>query len=314
MIQKKIPEIGAVVSVPDISGGTCAVSVKKIKHNFYAVTTVWTVTVPGKYHFSTEIITPLAAPDLFIPAVLYRKNNCGSGAFVRGGVEDGLSFSEDRTPLPGCVILQSKNNYFGHCALSLKTTGFTASFGTCVKNGNAVISMEIPCVERPFSYEGKTRAVPEKEQKKELEITECSLQKPAVIERTQYLYTAENTADNKNDKNALFFFYKAFALAAQERFSDSLKPEYISWSDWFSLKLNHLLFLTRTDSSDKGSCILMGKGNGENQEVYDFTGASFLVKSIEGALILAESGKIQLSESIGRFFLQAESEKTSYRF
>ena len=51
----------------------------------------------------------------------------------------------------------------------------------------------------------------------------------------------------------------------------------------------------------------MGKGNGDIQDVYEFTGASFLIKSIEAAFVFSESGNPALAEKIGTFFLQAEN-------
>jgi len=82
----------------------------------------------------------------------------------------------------------------------------------------------------------------------------------------------------------------------------------VDWSALASLKLNHLLFLVHDRKGITG--LWAGRGNGLFQSFYNYLSGSFLVKSLEAAVILAKAGRelqapglFDLAERMGNFFL-----------
>lgn len=233
--------------------------------------------------------------ELFIPAVYYRENNCGQGAFIQGPYQNGISISEDRTPLPGCIILHQGNCYTAFCLDKAASCEVSASIGVRSVKDSCSLFVSIPPEEIPYSYQGKTR--------KETPADKTVTFSTPNIQRKLFCYT--KTYQNP-DANTLFSFYREFTQAVLPYLENrqSSTAAQVSWHDWYTLKTAHIRYLL--DSTDTYSWIRMGKDNGSLQAVYDFTGASFLVKSIEGAWILAKNNDTDTAEKIGRFFLQAE--------
>lgn len=294
-------------SMTEYSGceGTLLLSVAE--KNLTVIKTAWRITRPGSYLLRTTLTIPFKEPELFIPSVLYRENNCGTGAFPRGSIRTGLSFREERTPLPGCVLLSEKNNYSVFC-LGPEYSGCpAASVSAHTKGEHTVIEMQVPAQERPFSYQGKTRKIPAELEEKLFTAAFCSEETPLCIERTQFLYIQNVSYPAPN---TLFSVYRIFAslVTSREEFVPVNNGIKLSWDRWVTAKLGHLEFLTDMHRDDGTAFVRMGKGNGNLQPVYDFTGASFLVKSIEGAWVFARAGKTELAEAIGRYFLHAEAD------
>jgi len=318
MVKQIVHGIDADIAIAEYPGCKGLVTFCTYGKNLAVIKTSWRITVPGSYALSTKIAIPFAEPELFVPAVLYRKNNCGTGAFPRGGIHDGLAFSEERTPLPGCVLLSEKKTYIAFCldtqSSAQPAAGVSAHTEHTDGANGTVIEMRIPAVESPFSYQGKTRTVPAEKAAVLFRAENCSETKPLSISRVQFLYSEQVC---NADSNTLFTVYRNFsaAVSARNDFSGTEHTEksvlhageYPEWNEWAELKLHNLEFLTEHTDSGKEAYVLMGKGNGSLQNIYDFTGASFLVKSIEAAYVYAQCGKLEQAEAVGRFFLRAES-------
>ncbi len=111
---------------------------------------------------------------------------------------------------------------------------------------------------------------------------------------------------------------------------------FLSWRKYAQLKTAHLFSLVENYNGGEGCFVAMGRGNGDLQPIYNYTAGSFLVKSLEGAVVLSRAGEEKmapfleeklnalsarmgdsmigegegrlwaLAEQIGRFFLQGE--------
>ena len=347
--------LGAAMSVSCSAGCSGKIRVVFQDSRFAAVETEWTITESGSYELASRISFSKKSGklELFIPSVLYRKNNCGRGAFPKGGIERAFAFREERTPLPGCVVIRDGCDFTAFCISPASDPSETAHVCAYETENRVVIEMRLPPSEYPFSYCGKTRTVPHVSKNTYFRADDCSPEKPLVIRRVQFVFT---TSVSELYANTLFSVYREFsslvseqkkinnfccgenvfsktqktpvhadsACAAVERCSAVFEsavgavPSAVSahtspravWDEWFSRKLAHLEFLT--DAADDGSAFIrMGKGNGDLQSIYEFTAASFLVKSVEGAVVFAKSGNARLAEAIGRYFLRAEHPEKS---
>ncbi|MGD1819453.1 MAG: hypothetical protein ACPKOI_06195 [Pleomorphochaeta sp.] len=259
--------------------------------------------------------------DIFIPTLMYKKNIQGKGDFPRITEENQYwSFDETRMPIPGCIEIFNDNGCIiaSHSANDIKVS-------TAWEDDN--IKFIMPSVEYPYSYLGKN-----------------NLHKTVFKDENQFLYLNEGQeikqkyfiyytdAKNCDELENYFDFSKIFIDKI------NLNPK-VALKDYKALLLRHLLFLV--EKKDDSCFIKMGKGNDPFQKVYNFTSASFLVKSVEGASIFSsidvekikrsaskevkeilekEENKVlennsykDLSYKIGDYFLQAEQQEGIFR-
>ena len=319
---QSLSALGADMSVSESEGCEGKLRVVYEAPHFIAAESEWKITRPGSYElfFRAAFSKKSERLELFIPAVLYRENNCGCGAFPKGGIEQSFAFREERTPLPGCVVLREGCDFTAFCISPAKDPSESAHVCAYEDEGALAIEMRIPPSEYPFSYCGKTRTVPYDSKKSFFQADGCSAAKPLVVRKTQFLFTASVSA---LCPNSLFSVYRKFSslVSARKEFNNFCfdeNPEAAdaktvsrgAWEKWFSRKLGHLEFLTDA-AKESTAFIRMGKGNGDLQAIYEFTAASFLVKSVEGALVFAKRGNTVLAEKIGRYFLRAEHPEKS---
>ncbi len=207
---------------------------------------------------------------LFIPALWYQDNTAGKGCFPSAERSANWSFLETRMSIPCCVQLSNGRRLFTCATEPAVDQRFVASVAT--ERHGMIIS--IPGSEWPFSYQGKqslvdTSAVP----------LPC-LAVPSegmVYTRTFYLSNQQQSASLEG--------YCRFVEDLQA-LSPPTGKKGIGWDQWFEYKLTRLIHLVQNDGKDL-AYLLMGEGNGEVQDVYAFTSASFLVKSLQGAYELA---------------------------
>ncbi|WP_428769932.1 hypothetical protein V1L52_11820 [Treponema sp. HNW] len=292
-------------------------AVKPLSPDYFKIEHTWTFTSGGEKNISSVISLPAEKAELFIPSVLFKKNEKGTGCFYKGGIEQKFTLYEDRTPLPGCTVLADTKRVIISC-LDNPSKAFDkgASVSSFTKGKKAVCAFYYPGNETPFSYQGKTRTVSPARKKSYVRIPECSETKPYVIKRSRYLYIGayktEQSSAQGIDYNAVFDIYRDFiethtAHTHKKDITENVQHLF-DWDNWFTLKKRHLLFLTETPHESASlAYIKMGKENGAIQDVYEFTGASFLIKSIEAAFVFSETGDPALAEKIGNFFLQAEN-------
>ncbi|TAH58723.1 MAG: hypothetical protein EWM48_00110 [Sphaerochaeta sp.] len=232
----------------------------------------WILVKEGSYRLQAGFFTTdEGVPnDLFIPAVWYRDNTKGSGLFPSIDHSTIWSFLETRMSIPCCLQLSGGKRHFLCATEAAAEERFVAS----VTNDPHGAIISIPGWEGPYSYQGKKAL-----------IDTTSMPRPALMvpsggliyRRTFHLATYRGMRGMEA--------YVAFVASLPKAKPTDL-PHPLSWNHWMELKLTRLINLVRR-SENNLAYIIMGEGNGEVQDVYEFTGASFLVKSIQGACELA---------------------------
>ncbi len=240
--------------------------------NGVTVDRTWILQKEGSYRLQAGFFTTdEGVPnDLFIPAIWYRDNTKGTGLFPSINRSSTWSFLETRMSIPCCLQLSAAKRHFLCATEAAAEERFLAS----VANDRHGAIISIPGWEWPYSYRGKKSLV-----------DTASMPPPALMvpsgglsyRRTFHLATYRGMRDMEA--------YVAFVASLPESKPVEL-PHPLSWNDWMELKLTRLINLVRR-SEDGLAYIVMGEGNGEVQDVYEFTGASFLVKSVQGAYELA---------------------------
>ncbi|NCC12660.1 MAG: hypothetical protein EOM32_04725, partial [Spirochaetia bacterium] len=214
--------------------------------------------------------------SLFIPAVWYQDNLKGKGCFPSPERSTSWSFLETRMAIPCCAQLSNGQQLFSCATEPAQEERFLSS--VAAERHGIIIS--IPGSEWPYSYRGKQSLVDTSQDSlPTLEVGAEGL----VYERTFYLAN-QKTSDSQGG-------YCSFVAALPE--PDRKKsPRMPAWQDWFEYKLTRLINLVKKTENDL-AYLAMGEGNDEVQDVYAFTAASFLVKSLQGAYELANLSSYQ---------------------
>ena len=145
--------LGAAMSVSCSTGCSGKIRVVFQDSRFTVVESEWTITESGSYELASRISFSKKSGklELFIPSVLYRKNNCGRGAFPKGGIERAFAFREDRTPLPGCVVIRDGCDFTAFCISPASDPSEAAHVCAYEAENRVVIEMRLPPSEYPFS-------------------------------------------------------------------------------------------------------------------------------------------------------------------
>ena len=238
----------------------------------------WDLIRKGSYRLQAGFFTNDEKDDnqLFIPAVWYRNNTNGKGYFPSINRSKTWSFLETRMAVPCCLQLShSKRSFI--CATEPATEH---QFVASVANDRQGAIISIPGWEWPYSYQGKQSLVDTSPTNRPM------LQVPSEglkYQRTFYIATLR-------EMRSMEAYVSFVSKLPKEKNTPSITSP--SWKEWEELKLTRLINLVRK-SSDNLAYITMGEGNGQVQDVYEFTGASFLVKSLQGAYELARYTEFQ---------------------
>lgn len=275
----------------------------------------------GDYSISLFIKHNIEDYQVFIPSVMYEKNKHGKGNFSRiDEINKYWSFVESRIALAGCIELYCENKCL---IVSHKANEIQSSTTWREKN----IQFRIPAIEYPSSYLGKNKLEKIDLNSKK---TNIFLEQNQIINQTYFIYYKENK------RKGLFDHYFDYSNLVCDFTPSKID---LSISDYKALLLRQLLFLV--ERKEGLAYIKMGKENYPYQDIYEFTSASFLVKSVEAAVIFLtiDNNKIISSSSsminniftydekkylkddsyeslaykIGDFFLQAEKQQGVYR-
>lgn len=293
----------------------------EIEDSFIKIKREIKVLKTNRYKIELIINHDVVNYEIFIPSVIYKGNLEGKGKFPRLKDEKYWSFDESRMTIPGCIEIKGSNK-----TLILAHRANNKHLATSWTKTS--VSFSLPSIEWPYEYTGKN-----------------SLEKTIINDENSYTNLDKGTKINQeyifyiNDtkKNDLLGDYKIF-LEKFINLTPRVEPK-LSFYDFKGLLLKHLLFLVERGKS--GHYIKMGKGNEPHQEIYEYTSASFLVKSVEAASILCsieinnlkdnlsyeikqileEQEKItlenlsykDLAKSIGNYFLQAEKPRGIFR-
>jgi hypothetical protein len=282
----------------------------------------------NEYSFSFKITTPLNQPEIFAPGIIFKENKEGTGCFPRIKKDKAYSFDESRTNIPGCIVLFNTRSTF----ITSTRASFKHQSVAFLKNE---ITYRMPAEEWPTSYNGRNIAYFTSDKRDSRFKT---LAEDTEFENEYLIYLDNDERESKNLYDELFEKYKSFASYFRG-ICEPTESTYISWWDYKALLLIHLLNILNRD--DKGTFIWMGKDNGSKQQYYNYTSASFLVKSIEAACIFTKldikliksniskpilqlleetEDRIipnhdykKLGEEIGDFFLKGETSKGIYK-
>lgn len=285
----------------------------------------WNLLQEGPFRFQATFQYGESKRDyqMMVPSVWYRENTHGKGSYPSSKIATNWSFLETRMSVPSCMQL-----FDGEKSLCIATEAATdEQYISSVTNTRNGFIISIPGSEWPYSYQGKKSLVDtSKEALPSLQVTEL----PYQYKRTFYVANIP-ISDN-------LVGYRHFLQSLP--FPPQKSPTQLSWDQWFEYKLTRLLNMVRI-SDTKQAYLIMGEGNGEVQDVYEFTSASFLVKSLQGAYEMALASRytpslpclIQarnrlatlfslpndamllatIAQKIGTFFLQAEQQPGSFQ-
>lgn len=212
-----------------------------------------------EYVFHPEF--EMSQSDIFIPSIWYKDNKEGLGSFPKASLAPFWSFDESRMSIPSLIEFSSGANHL----IIAKKTADSFDHKACCGWRKDEVYLARPSVETPYSYCGKK----------------------SLIKNEALVYTTKEECV----KQRLYCFNQSFktSLQAYEEFVKNYnRVESISfssdlpWEQYAVSKLTRLLNLVQADGF-----LLMGEGNGDEQEVYEYTSASFLVKSIEAAACFA---------------------------
>lgn len=299
-----------------------------IENNFLNIKRNIKILKEDEYSISFKITNDLENSEVFIPGVLFKENKAGTGCYPRLSYSKSWSFDESRMNIPGCIATFSNNKIF---ISSTRSNNIKESASFLLNE----IQYRIPSEEWPSTYRGKNISYFSSESRDK---TFKTFSEGSEINSEYCIYLSNYNNDDGFKYSHLFEHYKIFAENFY-KFHDKDKNEYLSWWDYKALLIVGLLNLLHRDID--GTYIVMGKENGKHQQYYEYTSGSFLVKSLEGACVLAQldikllKSKIStpilsileetedriiplrdykvISKEIGDFFLKAEDTKGIYR-
>lgn len=230
----------------------------------------WQIPTSGLYSFEVTIFTDLDKPNPFIPAIWYRGNIQGEGCFPSERLSREWSFYENRMPIPGLIALSDKNRTI---VSRIDKANHEDELAAVSWNDNRII-YTFPGEEAPFSYQGKTSLIKDESNRS------IKLEKGSTYKRIITLFSiAEGDS------------LKAYESFLRQKEKPNPKPSRYSWHNYECAKLTRILNLIRKDN-EGNAFLIMGEGNNEMQSVYNFTAASFLVKSLEAASALLRTDQV----------------------
>lgn len=274
-----------------------------IRANRLEIERKWRVEEAGSWQFCFDYWPYLSKnAEWVVPAVVYQENRFGKGQFPAGGLSRGWSFREDRIPVPSCSVLQEKDEVQAVFCSPAENEGELSSVKSFLVSDRPVFEIRIPYTERPLAYTAKGVAGPGMTRREDRSIRVSKKRLP--YHYTRRFFVLVDSASHVT-RSLGRVMDAAFAEFGKGRFTP------IDWGRIASLKLHHLLSLLVERPEDGIAGLQMGKGNGFLQPYYEYTGGSFIIKSLEGAVILARAGKelceprlLELSAKMGACFLQ----------
>ncbi len=235
------------------------------------LTRCWHLTRQGAYRLQNSFDYDNGRDKrLFMPALWYEDNLKGTGVFPSAKIATTWSFLETRMSIPCCGQLADGIRLFTCAAEAAKEKRFLASL-TADRHGFII---SIPGSEWPYSYRGKKSLV---------DTGGDALPTLSVgADGLSYARTFHLSIQRERDSLRGYTAFVAALPPPEER--PRCAP--LAWDLWVEYKLTRLLNLVRR-SDDGLAYLIMGEGNGEVQPVYNFTAASFLVKSLQAAYEMA---------------------------
>jgi hypothetical protein len=246
-----------------------------IENNFLSIGRNIKILKNEDYCISFKISSNLEDTEVFCPGVIFKRNKAGTGCYPRISYSKSWSFDESRMNIPGCISIFNEKEIFISATRSSK---FRQSASFLMNQ----VTYRIPSEEWPSTYNGKNISYFSSDKRNK---TYKTFQENSEINLEYLIYFAPFDNLDGYKYTHIFDQYKKFAKTF---FLSHKKDEnqYLSWWDFKALAIVGLLNLLHRDSD--GTYILMGKDNENHQQYYNYTSGSFLVKSLEGACVLAK--------------------------
>ncbi len=238
--------------------------------DFLTLKRTWKLSMPGTYRLQASFSYDDEELEntLFIPSVWYQDNTSGKGCFPSKTYAETWSFLETRMSIPCCAQLSNGKRLFT-CSTEPTTD---ESHLASVANDRHGLIISIPGSEWPYSYQGKQSLV-----------DTSKLALPTLQVGPQgHTYTRTFFLGNQKEHDSLSGYARFVAFLGKKEQSKAKNLQLPTWDAWFEYKLTRLINLVQADQNNLGY-VMMGEGNKEVQDVYCFTSASFLVKSIQAA-------------------------------
>lgn len=214
---------------------------------------------------------------IFVPAVWYNGNTEGEGCYPSSKRSEYWSFIETRMPIPGLIGMKEDDGWTFVWMEADKHPLVLASSGW----DKDKIIFRFPGHETPYSYTGKTELVP--------------AGNAPLLQLKPYTNLERRFRIFRSRDNELFHAYKKLIT---EYFNKEVSLKN-GWDKYAASKLLRLLNLV-LKTKDGNAALMMGQGNGKQQDVYKFTAGSFLVKSLEAASSFLRSDESMLSSAYMR--------------
>ncbi len=233
----------------------------------------WELTEPGAYRLQASFSSQddACSEQVFIPAVWYQDNSNGKGCFPSAERASNWSFLETRMSIPSCAQISNGKRVFT-CATEAATEERFLSSVTADRHS---LIISIPGSEWPYSYRGKLSLIDTSGQEMPtLQVKQGGLS----YERLFYLTSQPGS-------NSMHAFTRFVSLLPEQK--QKREPKRLSWDQWMEYKLTRLINMVHVGKDGQGY-LIMGEGNKEVQDVYQYTSASFLVKSLEAAYELTQ--------------------------
>lgn len=203
--------------------------------------------------------------SFFVPGVWYDGNLSGKGLFPRKKLSDTWLFMETRMSVPGFVHCRGEKEGLLLAVAPARTREELCSTGFSPE----ALYLMVPGREHPFSYRGKTS------------LQDTAAEPLGTIGLRKGMTYSRRFVLRRTGAELGLEVFRRVARSIQNSAPPSSSSD--DWELYKETKLARLLNMTRR-SPDGGAFVVMGEGNGENQSVYEFTSASFLVKSLEAAV------------------------------
>lgn len=267
----------------------------------------WEINKSGFLALYFNIELKLAGAELMYPAVLYNRNKFGKGLFLRGGLAEGWSIREDRLPIPSCSVIYNSLVTWALYTEPARFEKYISSVQSKSENDTILLSIRIPAEEKPYAFTGK-KSVVESVDKAPVYLPVKEADDPFVYRRKFFLTSFPGSGSRLPLES-----YRSIIKTIDFGEPEPLYNKNRDWTEFVRLKIKNLLFLLNNDGNNLHSYFLMGKGNGSYQPFYNYTAGSFLVRSLDGAYLLAKLGfltgrkdLVKKGKQIGTFFMQGK--------
>lgn len=231
--------------------------------------------------------------NVFIPALWYNGNMEGEGLFPSLNKAPYWIFDETRMPFPAMTAIENKKGWLFAWLDECPSSRSKASAGW---NKEGII-LHFPSFESPYNYRGKKTLV--------------KSDNPPLLHLLKGESLTRRIFIKEIEKRNIYDAYRMF-LKEHSSGDDALDNGWERYKELKKTRLKNMVI----DTPDGNKTLIMGEGNGEVENVYQYTAGSFLVKSLEAAVAFHSGNDQELRKTaitIGKYFLLSETAPGFYQ-